>query len=54
MNKIGGLMSTIDDRQNLNHGEAAEPGSDRNVRDVLGERLAFVPAGAPHHRGEQS
>jgi hypothetical protein len=54
MNKIGGLMSTIDDIQNLNDGEATEHGSDRNVRDVLGERLASVPAGAPQHRGEQS
>ena len=47
-------MSAIDDIQNLKDSEAAEHGSDRNVRDVLGERLALVLAGAPQHDGEQS
>ena len=45
-------MSAIDDIQNLKDGEAAEHESDRNVRDVLAERLALVPAGAPQHEGE--
>jgi hypothetical protein len=45
-------MSAIDDMQNLNDGEAAGHRSDRNARDVLGERLAPVRAGAPRHEGE--
>jgi hypothetical protein len=47
-------MSAIDDIQNLNDGEAAEYRSDRNARDVLGQRLAPVPAGPPQHEGGPS
>jgi MinD-like ATPase involved in chromosome partitioning or flagellar assembly len=42
-------MSVIGDMQNLDDGEAAEHGSDRNVRDLLGERPAPVPVRAPQH-----
>jgi hypothetical protein len=49
----GGRMSTIDDIENVNDGEAAEHGPDRSLRDVLGARLAPVEARAPRHEGEQ-
>jgi MinD-like ATPase involved in chromosome partitioning or flagellar assembly len=42
-------MSVIGDTQNLDDGEAAEHGSDRNVRDVLGRRRAPVPVCTPQH-----
>jgi hypothetical protein len=45
-------MSTIDDRQNLDDGEAAEHGSDCSLRDVLGALLAPVGACAPRHEGD--
>jgi hypothetical protein len=47
-------MSTIDDIENVNDGEGAEHGSDRSLRDVLGERLAPVQPRPPRHEGEQS
>jgi hypothetical protein len=47
-------MSTIDDIQNLNDGEAAEHRPPPNVRDFLDQRLAAVHAHAPQHEGEQS
>ena len=44
-------MSTIDDIRNLNDAGAAEHGSDRSLRDVLGQRIVPAPAGAPQHGG---
>lgn len=44
-------MSAIDDLQNLDDSEAAEHGSDRSLRDVLGELPARARARAPQHQG---
>jgi hypothetical protein len=45
-------MSTIDDMQNLDDGEAEA--DEHPIGSELGKRLAPLSAGAPQHEGEQS